>query len=85
MELESIYMTKSNYGVHKGQVSGTIKFSGGYGSIELTLTHENAQEILRICSGRLVEQSREAANSMTAAIFENLAEQIEDKSGEALQ
>ena len=80
MELESLYLTKETYGPDKGKVKGTISFRGSVGKIELVLTHENAQEILRICADRLVEQSREAAVSMTAAIFENAGAQLEDKS-----
>ena len=80
MELESLYLTKETYGPNKGKISGKITFQGNAGEISLVLTPANAQEILRICADRLVEQSREAAMSMTAAIIENAGAQIEDKS-----
>ena len=83
MELESLYMTVETYGPDKGRVKGSISFRGSAGKIELVLTHENAQEILRICADRLVEQSKEAAMSMTADIIENAGRQLEDRSGDA--
>ena len=85
MELETLYLTKETYGTDKGLVKGSISFRGSVGKIELVLTHENAQEILRICADRLVEQSKEAAMSMTAAIFESVGTQLEDKSAAAIE
>lgn len=80
MELERLYLTKETYGAHKGKISGKITFQGSAGEITLVLTHENAHEILRICADRLVEQSKEIAMNMTAAIIENAGSQLEDKS-----
>ena len=80
MELESLYLRKEPYGAKKGQMTGDIVFSNDGGKITLVLTAENSREILRICAERLVEQSREVATQMTAAIIENAGVLIEDKS-----
>ena len=85
MELQSLRMSKDEWGANKGKVQGTIEFKGAIGKIELVLSEEDCRAILRLCASRLVEQSKEIATSMTANIIENAGMQIEDKSGAALQ
>ena len=85
MELESLRMSKEEWGDNKGKVLGTIGFKGPIGKIELMLSESDCKAILRLCAARLVEQSRELATSMTAEIIENAGIQIEDRSAEAIQ
>ena len=85
MELQSLRMSKEEWGTNKGKVMGTIAFKGAVGTIELVLREEDCSAILRLCAARLVEQSKAIATSMTASIIENARMQIEDKSSEALQ
>lgn len=70
MKLERLHMEVRAWGPDKGKVYGDIKFSGEHGSIELTLTEENCEKILRVIADRLVEAATERAQMLTGAIIE---------------
>ena len=63
MELESIRL----YRHFDGVVAGEIQFKDPKGTVSLTLTESNCQDILEVLADQLVEQSKEISKQLTSA------------------
>lgn len=70
MELKSLSLSRNTWEEGK-PIRGDITFASPIGEVKLTLTDKDCKDILRIISARLVEQTREVAQNMTAEIIEN--------------
>jgi len=76
MQLDKIYITRSDYGQNKGRLSGRIGFKGACGNIELTLNESLSQKIVAICADEMVAASKDIAANMTAEIINAAPELI---------
>lgn len=81
MKLKSLYLSTD----YNEIISGSITFSGSKGEVSLKLTPDHCQSILAICADALVDQAKEAAADLTAAVHEAASgKALEDKSADEL-
>ncbi len=76
LTLESLQVSMNNYGANEGKYTGTVQFKGHYGSIELTLAPSISEQVLALCADALVENARDVANNLTAAIINQVDRQL---------
>lgn len=69
MQLSSLYLRRNSWQTD-APVTGELELSGDDGKITLKLTEQNCHDILAVVASRLIEQSRERANALTAAIID---------------
>ena len=72
IQLNKLYITRSEYGSCKGQLNGIVEFIGPHGKIELPLDEQMSKDIIAICADALVRSSRAVAENMTADIINDV-------------
>ncbi len=68
MKLKSIYIHEDYGNVEK--LKGTISIAGQNGDVQLNLTNEQADRLIRVVANELVETAREVAETLTAECIE---------------
>ncbi len=72
MKLEKLRIEREEWGEHKGQLRGKVKFSGPIGEIDIILTSEQMDRILQVCADSLVETARAAGSLMTSELIDQV-------------
>ena len=72
MELKSVSLNRLTWKEGK-PIEGDITFMAPIGEIKLVLTPQDCQDILKLLSHRLVQQTQDLARNMTANIIESAA------------
>lgn len=67
MQLEKLYIHNWS-----GKLSGSVEFKNELGKIELTLDHEAAAAVLRVCGDQLARISQKAAEEMSVKVIDAL-------------
>ncbi len=80
MELESLHVNQESYGPRKGEYTGTCKFKGQHGTVEIMLDHAFSSSLLKLVADSVVRASKDLAQNLTAETFAHIGGQIEDKS-----
>jgi hypothetical protein len=70
MQLSYLSLARKGYGDDRDLVEGSIKFVGAGGAVELKLTPQHCQKILRVVADALIEQAKEGAAALTAETIE---------------
>ena len=76
LTLESLQVSMNTYGQNEGKYTGTIHFKGQYGAIELVLAPSISEHVLALCADALVENAKDVANNLTAAIINQVDRQL---------
>ncbi len=81
MELQSINISRTaSYSPRPNEYEGTITIKGQHGTIQVILDNKLSSEVLKLCADSLTRATKELAQNLTAAVFENAGPAIEDKS-----
>ena len=72
IQLNKLSVTRAEWGDNKGQLSGTVEFTGPHGKVELPLDEQMSKEIVAVCAEALVRSSRAVAENMTADIINDV-------------
>lgn len=67
MQLTSLNISFDDYGVHKGKYKGSAHFRGQYGAVEIVLTPDISDQVLKLCAEAIVANTKELAQTITAA------------------
>ena len=70
MKLEELHIHGNHRYSSNTGYSGSIKFSGGRGTVELKLDDTLSRRILAICADEMVIASKRVARELTAEIIE---------------
>ena len=73
MQLEKLFIRRSEWGKDKGQLSGKVEFTGPYGEVALPLDEETSRQIISVCANAIVRASQDVAEKMTADVLDGLA------------
>lgn len=65
MKLNTLYITRTNYGSDAGKLSGEIAFIGEVGKVNLVLSDEHCRRMLEICAEAIVASTKEVAEELT--------------------
>ena len=71
MELSSLHLRRSGYGIDKGELTGSLVVTTMSGEVNLKLSGKNAEKILAVVADQLVEQAQEVAHNITRDILEH--------------
>ena len=82
MEVEYVNIQRNaSYDPRPGEYKGRIKFKGQHGEVEIQLDNKLSNEVLRLCAESLTRATKDLAQNLTAAVFEQAGlSQLEDKS-----
>ncbi|RLV60991.1 hypothetical protein D5018_03880 [Parashewanella curva] len=80
MLLQDLRLTRRSFGKDEGKMIGSAEFSNKQGKVTIKLTAEQCDKILRVCADSVIENSKEAAEMMTAGFIEAKAVLIEGDS-----
>ena len=72
IQLNRVLITRHEYGPAKGQLNGSIEFTGPHGKVELPLDEQMSKEIVAACADALVRSSRAVAENITADIINDV-------------
>ena len=79
MRLSHLSIALNEYGDEKGKYSGKAAFKGQYGGIDIVLSPEVSQAVLKLCADALVQNSKDVASNMTAEVIEHSGALLENK------
>ena len=68
--LKALTIVRNEYGSDKGKLMGSIKVASQEGAVTLTLTEEQAEEIIAVVGTVLLAYSRNIANQMNQALID---------------
>ena len=68
--IESLHLTRSEYGINKGKLAGNLSVENTYGKMEIPIDPEKALAILAILAPALVATAQQTAHLMTDEITE---------------
>lgn len=71
MHLERIDIQRIGYGPDKGEVAGNITVAGESGRLRVTLTPEQAKQVVDLCADALVTCTKEAAQIIKSDLIEH--------------
>jgi hypothetical protein len=66
MQLHTLIIRRCDYGANNGTYSGTAKFDGEAGEVQVKLTAAHCEKIFGIVADGVVECAKEAAEKLTA-------------------
>ena len=69
MILENLYVRLEAYGPNEGKYTGQIRFRGTSGAVEIALSPNLSEAVLKLCGEALVTQAKETAGLMAANII----------------
>ena len=77
MELQYINIRRNeSYEARPGQFKGTLQFKGKHGQVEIPLDETLSAEVLKLCSASLTRATKDLANNLTAAVFEQASDNL---------
>jgi hypothetical protein len=79
MILEDLRIERQAYGADKGKFKGSIRFSNDRSKIEMALTHDVSEQLLKVVGDCLVESAKELAMDLTADCINALPEPAPEK------
>ena len=68
--LKALTIVRNEYGSDKGKLMGSIKVASQEGAVTLTLTEEQAEEIIAVVGTILLTYSQGIANQMNQALID---------------
>lgn len=68
MKLKTLHIYEDY--MKSGKYNGTIEVTGEYGKVELKLSPEQIEKIVRVVASELVETAKEVAQTLTAECIE---------------
>jgi hypothetical protein len=74
MILEELRIERQAYGVDKGKFKGSMRFANATGRIEMQLTHDLSERLLKIVGESLVDSAKELATTLTSQCIDALPE-----------
>lgn len=80
MILESMNIRRKNWGANEGKLCGEITYKNPNGEVTIVLTNELSNKLIAIIAEDMVVATKELAMNLTAAIINQVADQIENKS-----
>jgi hypothetical protein len=86
MILEEMRIRRLTYGDNKGSYEASITYSGKSGKVQLNLSPEISQELLRFCGDAIKRCSSKAADELTESVDFSILKAnetlgLEDKGG----
>lgn len=81
MILEKLEIERQQWGTDKGKFKGSIRFANDKSRIEMALTHDVSERLLKVVGESLVDSAKELAGELTADCIEALPNPDADKSG----
>lgn len=75
IRIEEIPSYRPNAGAYEGQ----IKYRGEHGTIQIQLDAQLSHEVLKLVAESLTRATKELANDLTAAVFEQTSPALENK------
>lgn len=81
MILEKLDIERQAYGADKGKFKGSIRFANEKSRIEMALTHDVSERLLRVVGESLVDSAKELATELSADCIEALPLVDGDKGG----
>jgi hypothetical protein len=73
MILESLDLSLDQWGDNKGRYTGRAIFAGNKGKVQINLSPDTSDKVLKILASQLVEAAQETAKLMTAQIISTAA------------
>jgi hypothetical protein len=80
MQMRTLNLSLAEYGPNKGRYTGNMHFAGEYGGVEIVLSPDMSDAVLKICAEALVQNAKDVAQNLTAQLITQSGLQIEDKS-----
>jgi len=74
--LKNLYVSRQEYGVDKGHLHGKVEFKGPYGSVEIQLDEDLANQVVELCADGIVRAAQQVANHLTADMLTADPEQV---------
>jgi hypothetical protein len=71
MEFQSLVIEKERFGPSRGNLKGSIIFSGDDARINLKLNQSHIDKIFQIVADTMIEVAKEAAQELTVNIIEH--------------
>lgn len=81
MILEKLEIERQSYGPDKGKFKGSMRFANERSRIEMSLTHDVSERLLKVVGEALVDSAKELATELTSDCIESLPNPDADKRG----
>lgn len=70
MQLKQLIISLEEWGVKKGQYSGTVKFASEFGEIQINVNDAVSKQILRLVADQMVAESNRIGKLMTSEMID---------------